>query len=437
MKKTLLGLISEPFSWRANDRRMNEAMRAQDAADHKTLSSFDIFKIEFGEQLPDIISNHPEHAEREMQIISIHKDPHASKFSRALNSATAYGYVYGKRASFLGGRTEEDDETIKVNDADNPDKDILDHQIFMNDYISSKPGQGLMVLASVSFYKFLAKSMVGTPLSAAFAAVAYLNPLSSGFKNSLLGPLHMAFRSKASTLGHEHVHNLQKDERAGYDPYANNFQNALRHQLRTQSVKLPFNKSVSLRKIREIDNFFSEGMVKYFGSDVELQARLHTIITRAIEAKRWNALPASTEQLWQGHKEAGLKSPDAVSEHIDLYFSKFPERLLLPENAKSSSVYKQALRSLHYDALEVNTAYNAHYIEENQMYFWENTLPYMYGYLLEIYGDENGRAKMGFDKDEPPLKMLLSNEHNKPDYIARQALVPKGGKTPALIFSSF
>ena len=70
-----------------------------------------------------------------------------------------------------------------------------------------------------------------------------------------------------------------------YDPYDNTFQHDLRMTMRDQFVlSSMLNKKLSLRRVRWWDNFFREGVLSYLGSDVELQARLHTLI--AHRAKR-------------------------------------------------------------------------------------------------------------------------------------------------------
>ena len=173
----------------------------------------------------------------------------------------------------------------------------------------------------------------------------------------------MSFHSFGDTIGHEHIHTLQRAHTVNAFPiFESVFKNRLMHEA-------PLN----------VEDFSREA---YFLKDYEVQARLHTLLAAGV--RRGNALPSTRDELHRFLLDAGLKSSKTI-----------PSSDLKPAFNLRRSVRKIGDISLS----ELNDAITALPHERQREFFWDEMLPYLYGHLLQLYGDKQGLEKMGYSKE--------------------------------------
>jgi len=129
--------------------------------------------------------------------------------------------------------------------------------------------------------------------------------------------------------------------------------------------------------------------------DVQTEVILHTIMTHG--RQRWGRLPLTPHELWASLIDCGLTAPAKINDKLS---SSSKDSHLLFHRSGLSSYFNSSLRSItDKAAAELNAATRAHILSDLKETFWTETLPYLYGHLLELYGDKNGRKLMGFDKE--------------------------------------
>lgn len=179
--------------------------------------------------------------------------------------------------------------------------------------------------------------------------------------------------SRLPTIGHEHIHVLQNNrlDDEDYHPYDNNFREE--HE---KLIQKPFDKF--LKKIYST-RLFGGKHTKYLAEDCEIQARLHEFVAEGIQngAKK---IPQSKIELWTALKDSGYPMPKNLARHID-------------QHKKEHGITEQ-FNANTYWLSRINERFLIS--EDNKVAFIHRTLPYIYGHLLELYGDDQGRKKMSF-----------------------------------------
>jgi hypothetical protein len=193
----------------------------------------------------------------------------------------------------------------------------------------------------------------------------------------------------ADTVGHEHIHFLQKRDRdtgaTGFNVMARTFQ------------KAAMARAAALHPgIAKADRIASLGTNTYFGMDHEIEARLHT--TLAHGARRWGRLPKTRLELWLALDDCGLAVPAAIKQEL----AAAPAEALaaaadfLRRPGLGAKLSRISRRAFSPDIAELRIAQNTLIDKELKAEHWRETLPYLYGHLLELYGRPTGRAEMGF-----------------------------------------
>jgi len=119
---------------------------------------------------------------------------------------------------------------------------------------------------------------------------------------------------------------------------------------------------------------------------VEVQARLHEIMIDGY--KRWGRMPQNRDELWAAMKNAGVKPPPEIAQHLSS----------LPENSgarhflscKKGGIIDKAIGTIS----EIQAVVNS-FSKAGKDTFWRQTLPELYSDLIEMYGDRPGRERFG------------------------------------------
>lgn len=368
-----------PLNFYKNDRAVfNEAAKG-------TLTSRRLLEIEYGEYPPKGI-NIANDNNRPVSIRGYFEDQANSKIGAVILTLVSLGYVDGKPKTPTGETT--------------PVSQNKDRTIYLNRLLNSPVGQA-------GVFKFIYAKMAHLIAFQAFMAGMYKMPfllegaaiiigsaatyplLAAAFISSLrLQPLiqilTLPFRPAMDTIGHEHVHVLQvhDSKETGFNPLQSNL-----------CKNLDLSSTFWRKTVRTIDAVLSFGTVPYLKSDAEIQARLHTVLAKGYR-KQWKKLPATRHQLWAALITQGLYAPAAIRKELQE-----------TRDSEVKDFYRPGLRGAFHRVADRNT--NAHVAELNAVYrnllrdpqkeaFWRDVLPTLYGHLLELYGDPDGRDRMGW-----------------------------------------
>ena len=214
----------------------------------------------------------------------------------------------------------------------------------------------------------------------------YLNGLFSLHPRTLFHK-HSPPEVAENVIGHEHLHVLQKDK--GYDEPVTQID--LWHRPFYRAAFAHVSQLICQHALPRV-GYVSPKLI-YLAADAEQQARLHTVI--ANRYKVCKKLPKTREELWLQLTDAGLRPPQFVVERL-------------------SQTHQGQLTKIQRDPTPTTPAYKYKAAAElNQInefgqkigldrYLWDCVFPYLYGHLLELYGDRGGRTKMGFPPDQLP-----------------------------------
>lgn len=126
---------------------------------------------------------------------------------------------------------------------------------------------------------------------------------------------------------------------------------------------------------------------KYLAEECEIQARLHTVIVGAYH--QFERMPTNYEELIAALHSQGVKIPDIALRHA--------RSTLQGRQAFSFYVKDDELHDRYADKSaigDLNSVLEA-VRQEHQKQFSAEILPFIYGDLLELYGDRYGAKRMG------------------------------------------
>lgn len=209
--------------------------------------------------------------------------------------------------------------------------------------------------------------------------------------------LTMPVRSFANTFGHEHIHVLQKKWGCAHPGTYNPLEGDFKNQFNPEQLKDPV-----LQTYARFDGFASFGLHRYLRNDAEIQARLHTVLVQGVP--RWNRLPQNKMELWAAMSDSGVSLPRSIRKEMETKHKDAFKKACQVMNADGNKyslrrLFRQAALS---DVYELNIAQRSLLASEYKTAFWQTALPYIYGHLLELYGDADGRRKMGFTASDAP-----------------------------------
>lgn len=376
--KKILTRILFPLSWRKVD---NDAFREL-AENGNRLTSDKILSLEFNKAALNDMGITPETMpHHKVNVRGIHQDPESGIISKLLMSMMALGYTHAGKP--------EDYKKTKLG----PEEADADYRsVYLNRLLFSPPGQylaaGLAKSVAVSFASWAVHG-IGAAVSWVTSRPLMLAALLTPIRKVV--PLHiltMPIRSMAKIMGHEHIHFLQKVDRdthtSGFDVFKNSFQKA----------NSP--KDVLKSQWAGVNNLLSFGMTNYFTTDYEVQARLHTVIANG--SHRWERLPKTKEELWLALDDCGLHMPGEIRDELKSGLKDaFNGASGFTAQTLESRLGRAARAAFSPDVAELRAAQASFLNHDGKVNFWRQELPYLYGHLLEMYGQKDGRKMMGFD----------------------------------------
>lgn len=212
----------------------------------------------------------------------------------------------------------------------------------------------------------------------------------TSLRTYILGMPFSFFRKElADVAGHEHIHVLQVGDKRRSGP------EEFRILLSPFSDRARGNMKGPYSFFDSFNYAFSFGMTRYFMKDSEVQARLHTVMVHGF--RKWGRLPENKRELWAALIDSGLLAPARI--HEELKSIPADTELETFATTKNDSALKKCFnRNASLPVSELNIACKAHLQKDLKERFWLETLPYLYGHLLELYGYEDGRRMMGYRK---------------------------------------
>lgn len=143
----------------------------------------------------------------------------------------------------------------------------------------------------------------------------------------------------------------------------------------------------------------------YLGTDEEMQARLHEILASGHAV--WERMPSTKIELWAALYQCGLNTPKNIKDTL----KNTEEGQQALQNFPSNSVLRDTIAST---VREFNLVYGYAGNEKGRAHLWNHAYPYLYGNLLELYGDDLGRERMDMGPSRAPLIELAHIIKNAP-----------------------
>ncbi|MGZ9097830.1 MAG: hypothetical protein ACXW30_05995 [Micavibrio sp.] len=223
----------------------------------------------------------------------------------------------------------------------------------------------------------------------------YLNMVNVLLSGRIWSALTGKFNGVHATLAHESAHILQGDHyyRAQNAFGSNNAQNIWRNQKDVASneiAKRIFDQHQAKPSIltRLFDKVSSEIDSAYYKQGIEIQARLHEIVTDGYQ--RWGKLPQNRAELFAAMKNSGFKLPESIRKEME----QSPDidnirRIFSGWRVQNEA---QAVSDITF-AEKLLTA-------KGRVEFWDKAMPELYSDLIEMYGDSQGRARFGLGMND-------------------------------------
>lgn len=360
----LLGYLNS-WGWRARDRQLAKALRAG-----QDITSQYLLKLEMGVFPPPGLNIPPTANDNIVAIQAPYQNKDLSFGKKVFSLLATGGYVNDPVTDPATGLARPSPRTL-----------------FINPLLASPIG-GALTLLAVGVLAHLglllaALSPFLAVVPAALFAVMGASSLRIAAVTSLIDKL---YNSLFDTVGHEHIHILQRDDmetgRTGINLMTNAFKNKLKTALKERGP---------LR--HAFDNALSGNCVDNFLQDVEVQARLHTVLAHA--CRKHGRLPTTKHELWAALIDAGMQAPGKIHEELKRAANDDGKGSFYQTGLRAG-FNRMARRGLDKSTAELNAVYRAHIFPDLKEKFWQETIPYLYGHLLELYGHRQGRKEMGF-----------------------------------------
>ena len=259
------------------------------------------------------------------------------------------------------------------------------------------------------------KKMATTAGRSDFAENIYLHP------HTVAGRDHMRGKMSdfALTFSHEHIHRLQGAEKqTGWLSSISNVNASFlvmlapEYGVRDQVKNLcrTFSRTVTDFQLPWKENPF--GLVKsYLGHETEIQARMHEAMSAGYAS--WQKLPSTKVELWASLESLGLDIPASVRRNLRTDEGRQARR--------DFRVSNNARETISHTVEQLNKVQRYAVFSEDKERFWDKALPGIYGNLIELYGDTEGRARMGMGTNPYPAKQILTAASSEEPVTPEQA----------------
>jgi|GEM_PF-5171671 len=384
---TLTGWLAylRPWSFYRRERELYKQLAAGTALNSSTL-----LEIDFGHFPPKGLQI-TERNENPVNIRSIYQDHFRTPLNKLTGSLFMGGYVHTKKTTIA--QMEDYAASIDISAAKKEKPETADsaseydRSLYLNNFLYSPVGQAGYLSALWSMPVIIKAFSTDPALSA--LSIFFVVPFLSSLRLSPLTHLTNAVKEFAiQTVGHEHLHLLQRQDddetKTGFHCFDNNFYKRDEREVRESKLRM---------FLTTIDDTASYNSIHYLRSDYETQARLHVLTAR--NYSRWGRLPTTKHELWAALIDAGMNAPRRIHKALkEGPVEGKPEDFLKP--GLTATFGRAARRSLNTDVADLNVGTRSLHQTFRKERHWEETLPYLYGHMLELYGDRNGRLYMGF-----------------------------------------
>lgn len=373
-----------PINFFKRDREMFNHVAAQ------TLNSRNVLEIEYGEY-PMKGIDITQVNQRRLSVRGYFEDKKSGTVEKILTSALTLGYVRNEKIPARWSPEEADGSNT------------YDRAIYLNKLFYSPLGQAaILKFAHAPLATAAYAVAVGAKTLAATAAAAvgllknnyFLSALmiSSARWATAVQVLTMPFKSVMDTVGHEHVHVLQVHDEHKTGFLATSSGAGLCEQL----VKDKRAENPLLSMVYSGDNIASIGMLGYLRKDAEIQARLHTVLAKGYREK-WHQLPTTQHEVWGALISAGLNAPAAIRQELDA--STEPGLKQFYQKGLRGAFGRAVQKTVNVHVAQLNAAHTSLMASDVKERYWREVIPYLYGHLVELYGDPSGRRRMGITED--------------------------------------
>jgi hypothetical protein len=372
-----------PINFYKRDRDMFNHVAAQ------TLNSRNVLEIEYGEY-PMKGIDIAEVNQRPLSVRGYFEDKKSGAFEKVFNSLLTLGYVRNEKIPARWSPEESE-------------KNTYDRAIYLNKIFYSPLAQAAVLkfahapLATAAYAVAVGAKTIAATASAAVGILKnnyFLSALmiSSARWATAVQVLTMPFKSVMDTVGHEHVHVLQV-----YDEHKTGFLAASPGAgLCEQLVQDKRKENALLSMVYSGDNIASIGMLGYLRKDAEIQARLHTVLAKGYREK-WHQLPITQHEVWGALISAGLNAPAAIRRELDA--STEPGLGRFYQKGLRGAFGRAVQKTVNVHVAQLNAAHTSLMASDVKEKYWREVIPYLYGHLVELYGDPSGRRRMGITED--------------------------------------
>ncbi len=165
----------------------------------------------------------------------------------------------------------------------------------------------------------------------------------------------------------------------------------------------------------------------YLSSNVEVQARMHEIMSQAYA--EWERMPVTKTEFFAAMHHTGMKLPPSIIENME---STDAGRVALLDFKLGELVKDSVKRPV--DLL--NNVYDYAHNCYADIILWNDVYPVLYGNLLELYGDKLGRERMGLGQS-PRNAFLVLTQLLKSDDMNQEDIDSLVDEIPQYIRSTF
>lgn len=208
-------------------------------------------------------------------------------------------------------------------------------------------------------------------------------------------------------IAHEHTHRLQgEDRQIGWDNAMDGMNTAFLTMPRSSDNLWDGAKNlcrVFAHAVMDIGPTYKSGkemnIKNYLSRECEIQARMDEVMMEGYAS--WQKMPTTRLELWAALESAGMDLPRSVRRELRSEDGRQARRDFRMSGRAQENVAHVVKQLSQAEGLAIFT--------EDKDKFWHGAVPRIYGNLIELYGDTEGRARMGLGTNPIAAKQILRN----------------------------
>ncbi|MEC8664743.1 MAG: hypothetical protein VXY16_04660 [Pseudomonadota bacterium] len=206
-------------------------------------------------------------------------------------------------------------------------------------------------------------------------------------------------------IAHEHTHRLQgEDRQIGWDNAMDGMNTAFLTMPRSSDNLWDGAKNlcrVFAHAVMDIGPTYKSGkemnIKNYLSRECEIQARMDEVMMEGYAS--WQKMPTTRLELWAALESAGMDLPRSVRREL-----RSEEGRQARRDFRMSG---RAQENVAHVVKQLSQAEGLAIFAEDKDKFWHEAVPRIYGNLIELYGDTEGRARMGLGTNPIAAKQIL------------------------------